>query len=240
MIRVETVVDEPQRLAEVFRHSVEQQAKQAVAARGRFAIALSGGSVAETFLPSLAEAELDWPQTHVFWCDERAVPQHHADSNYALARRLLLGRVGVEAGRIHRMRGDTEALSLAATEYEAELRRILGDPPALDVALIGVGADGHVCSLFPGHRALQEKARLAVTVFGAPKPPPRRLTLTLPALRHARLLALGALGETKAEVIRQGLHVASSPLPVALALRQAQKALVLLDPAAASKLRQTD
>src|SRR5262245_24059868 len=119
MIKIETVVDEPERLADAFRHRAELMAAEAVAARGRFALALSGGSVAETFLPALAEAELPWAKTEIFWCDERAVPQHHPDSNYALARKLLLDRVGLEPSRIHRMRGDTEALSLAATEYES-------------------------------------------------------------------------------------------------------------------------
>jgi 6-phosphogluconolactonase len=239
-VRIETVVDEKERLADAFRRRVELLAAEALSERGRFALALSGGSVAETFLPELAEADLDWSRVEVFWCDERGVPQHHPDSNYALARRLLLGRVALEPSRIHRMRADIDAIGLAASEYEAELRRALGDPPALDVALLGVGPDGHVCSLFAGHRALLEKSRLVVQVAGSPKPPPRRLTLTLPALRQARLLVVGAIGEGKAEVMRQGLYVATSTLPVAIALRQAPRALVLLDPAAAAKLRQTD
>lgn len=233
---LETVVDDPERLARVFAHRVELLAAEAAAAGRRLALALPGGSVGETFLPVLAEAAVEWPKVDVFWCDERAVPPHHPDSNYALARRLLLERVGLEPARIHRMRAEAEALGTAAADYEAELRRVLGDPPALDLALVGVGPDGHVCSLFPGHRALDERSRLAVQVAGAPKPPRRRITLTLPALRQARLLVAAAFGAPKADVVRLMLRDPSSPLPAALALRAAPRALVLLDPAAATRL----
>src|SRR5262245_20181214 len=213
----EIVVDDPEPLARAFAHRVESAASEAIAARGAFSLAVPGGSAAEALLPALAEAALDWPSVHVFWCDERAVPPHHPDSNHALARRLLLDRVALRPERIHRMCAEVDALSRSASEYEAELRRVAGDPAALDMALLGVGPDGHVASLFPGHRALEEKTRLAVAVSGAPKPPARRLTLTLPALRQARLLVVAAFGAVKADVARRMLREAGSPLPAARA-----------------------
>jgi 6-phosphogluconolactonase len=231
------VIDEPERLARAFAHRVETEAARAIAARGFFSLAVPGGSVAEALLPALAEASLDWASVHVFWCDERAVPTHHPDSNYALARRLLLDRVALRPERIHRMCAEVEAIGRSASEYDAELRRVAGDPPALDLVLVGVGADGHIGSLFAGQRTLAERARLAVSVLSSPKPPPRRITLTLAALKLARLLIVAAFGEAKAEAVRQALEERSSQLPVALALRQAGERLLLLDAAAASRLR---
>jgi 6-phosphogluconolactonase len=231
----EILIDDPEPLARAFAHRVEAAAGEAIAARGSFSLAVPGGSAAEALLPALAEAALDWPGVHVFWCDERAVPPHHPDSNHALARRLLLERVALRAERIHRMCAEVEAIGRSASEYEAELRRVAGDPPALDLALLGVGPDGHVASLFPGHPALEEKQRLVLQVHGAPKPPSRRLTLTLPALRQARLLVVAAFGAAKAEVARRMLREPGSPLPAARALRAAQ-ALVLLDREAAARL----
>src|SRR5688500_3237957 len=110
----ELVIDDPDRLARVFAHRVETASAEAIAARGRFSMAVPGGSAAELFLPALAEASLDWPNVHVFWCDERAVPPHHPDSNYALARRLLLERVALRPERIHRMCAEAEALGKSA------------------------------------------------------------------------------------------------------------------------------
>lgn len=239
-MNVETVVDDPERLARTFVRRVEILAAEGVAARGRFSLLLTGGSVAETFLPALADATVYWPSVDVFWGDERAVPPEHADSNYGLVRRLLLDRVPLDPGRVHRMRGEAADFVAAAAEYEAELKNVLGDPPALDVALLGVGPDGHVCSLFEGHPALRESTRLVVPIGDSPKPPPRRITLTLSALRHARLLVVAAWGAGKAEVVRQVRYAPASTLPAALAMRAATRALLLVDAPAASTLRQTE
>jgi 6-phosphogluconolactonase len=101
--------------------------------------------------------------------------------------------------------------------------------------LLGVGPDGHVCSLFPGHPLLDEQHRFVAAILDSPKPPPRRLTLTLPALAAARLLVVAAFGEATAAVMREALEDPKSGLPVALALRGAKQALVLLDAAAAGR-----
>jgi 6-phosphogluconolactonase len=116
------------------------------------------------------------------------------------------------------------------------MTRVLGAPPRLDIALLGVGPDGHVCSLFPGHPLLLERERSVAPIEDSPKPPPRRLTLTLPALWSAEVLVVAALGEGKAAVLRDALEDPGSELPVALAMRGARGALVLLDPPAASLL----
>ena len=224
-------------LAEALALRLEREARAALAARGRFAIALPGGSVATTFFPRLARAALDRARTHVFWCDERGVPPEDPDSNYGLARSLWLEPAEVPDSCVHRMRGETAALEQTARDYQGELWRVLGDPPRLDVALLGVGPDGHVASLFPGHRLLEETDRWVAALDDAPKPPPRRLTLTLPALAAARLVVVAAFGAGKAEVIHAALEEAPSPLPVARVARSAAAALFLLDPEAAALRR---
>lgn len=228
----EVVVDAPERLARLFAERFAAAAGAALAARGRFSCALPGGSVAEVFLPVLAEAAVDWPRIDFFWGDERAVAAGDPDSNFGLANRLLLDRV---RARAHRMPADLGDLEAAARAYEDEMGRLLGEPPRIDLALLGVGPDGHVCSLFPGHALLACRDRRVAAVVDSPKPPPRRLTVTLPVLAEARALYVAAFGAAKAAVVREALEDAASALPLALALRQASAATVLLDPAAAGR-----
>jgi 6-phosphogluconolactonase len=226
----EVVVDTIPALARLLGPRLERAARTALEERGRFSLVLPGGSVAEAFLPPLAEASVDWPRVDLFWGDERAVPPDHVDSNYALARRGLLTRV---SPRVHRMRGEEPDLRAAAADYEREMREALGDPPRLDLVLLGMGPDGHVCSLFPGREALRQATRWVIPIEDAPKPPPARLTMTLVALGLADLTVVGAFGRAKGEPVRQALRDPESSLPVALAVRRARRSLFLLDADAA-------
>lgn len=232
----EVIVDKPGALAEAVARRLEEEAEAARAARGRLALALSGGSVATAFFPRLALADIDWSTTDFFWCDERAVPPSDPESNFGLAQRLWLRPAGVPETRIHRMEGDAAELSVAAEAYAATMVRILGEPPRLDVVLLGMGPDGHICSLFPGHPLLEERERTVAVVLDSPKPPAARLTLTFGPVQSARLLLVAAFGAPKAEIVRQALRDPSSSLPVARAIRGAGRVLVALDPDAASRL----
>jgi 6-phosphogluconolactonase len=205
----------------------QSAASDAMAAHGAFRIALSGGSIGPLFFPALARLPLDWSLVDFFWADERAVPPTHPDSNFAEADRLWLTPAGVPSERIHRMHAEGPDLPAAARAYAAELRQVTGTPPALDFALLGVGPDGHVASLFPGHPALEEEAEAAVSIEDAPKPPPRRITLTLPVLAAATRLVVAAEGEAKAAVIRQALEPGSS-LPAGMLISRARNVSVLL------------
>jgi len=233
---LETIVDKPESIPEILARRFEDRARSAFEARGRFAVALPGGSVATTCFPRLAACPVDWPRVEFFWGDERGVPTTDPDSNFTLARSLWLERVPADPQRIHRLRGEREDLTAAAVEYEVEMLRALGDPPRLDLVLLGVGPDGHVCSLFPGESLLHERSRWVAAVHDSPKPPKRRLTLTIPALLAARDVVIVALGEAKAEVVKAALEDAESELPVALVARRASQGLFLLDDAAASLL----
>ncbi len=210
---------------------VTQRADLAIADRGAFSIALPGGSVATSCFPLLARTSLDWSRVHLFWGDERAVAPDHEDSNFGLAKRLLLDHVAIPDENVHRMPADAAHLGVAAEDYEAELRA-----RRLDVALLGVGPDGHVCSLFPGHPLLDEERSLVAAIEDSPKPPPRRLTLTLAALLDAREIVVVVTGAAKASVVREALEDHESRLPLAIVLQRATDATVILDEAAASAL----
>ena len=235
MAVMEIIVNEPDTLAGIFVARLEERVRRTP----RFALAFPGGSAAAVFGPPLTGAEIDWRRVHLFWVDERAVPPDHPDSNYGIARQHFLAQLPLAPTHTHRMRAEASDLAHAAAQYDAEMRQTLGEPPRLDLALLGVGPDGHVCSLFPGHPALEETTRLVMAIEDAPKPPPRRLTLTLPALKDA-VIVVAAFGDSKAAVIAEAVDNRESRLPLALAIRQAREVLVLLDSGAASRLTTND
>jgi 6-phosphogluconolactonase len=221
------LIGDPSEIQHALMSEFERAAAEAIADHGTFFVALSGGSIAPLFFPSLARLPIDWSRTDFFWADERAVAPEHPDSNYGEALRLWLTPAGVPAGRIHRMPGEDPNLRHAGITYGAALRRIAGDPPALDFVLLGVGLDGHVASLFPGHPALKEEHDLAVAVEDAPKPPPRRITLTLPVLAGAAHVVVAAQGDAKAEVVRRAVKPGSS-LPLGMLISRARDVRLLL------------
>lgn len=225
----EIIVDTPANLAEHLAARIAGQGLRALASRGRFAVALPGGSVARAFFPRLARESFDWSRVDFFWTDERAVPVTDPESNYGLARALWLDPAAVPVDRRHRLEADAADLEAAAARAERDLVGCLGRPPRLDLALLGVGSDGHVCSLFPGHALLDEEFKWVGVETAAPMPSPRRLTLTLPTLAAAELIVIAAFGTTKTDAVSAALHDPSSTLPIAHVVRRARRALVLLD-----------
>ncbi len=227
--RLDTLLD---RLADDFR----AEAERATARRGFFAVALPGGSVAVHGFSALAALPLHWDRVHFFWVDERAVPPSDPESNYGVAHTAWLEPARVPPQSIHRMSADSPDLASAAVAYGQELTRVLGHPARLDFVLLGVGPDGHVASLFPGHSALSDDRRMVVPVVDAPKPNVRRLTLTLPVLAGAERVVVMAMGESKAGAMQESIERPDSSLPVALVLQRAERSLVLVDEAAASRM----
>jgi 6-phosphogluconolactonase len=222
-------------LAREFVKLVEDEARRAIAERGSFSMAVPGGSAAEILLPSLVGSPIEWAEVEVFWVDERMVPPGDVDSNFRLARTGWLDAVSIPKERIHRMRGE-DPPSVAEAAYARALRDTLGDPARIDLVLLGMGSDGHVASLFPGHGLLRAWDRDVATLDDAPKPPPGRMTLTLKTLTAARRIVVFATGDAKADAIRDAIANEDSELPVALATMGAGAVTFLLDPAAASKL----
>jgi 6-phosphogluconolactonase len=223
-------------LAALFVGLVEESSRRAIAERGGFSIAVPGGSAAEVLLPPLIAASIDWSRTAVFWVDERMVPPGDPESNFRVARTAWLDAVPIAAERLHRVHGEDPAPA-ASAGYARLLREHLGEPARFDLVLLGMGEDGHVASLFPGHRLLRAWDLDVGVLDDAPKPPPRRVTLTLRALTAARRTVVFATGVAKAEALRDALENEDSELPVALATMGDGPVTFLLDPAAASKLR---
>jgi len=163
-------------------------------ARAPSTVALSGGSTPKDLYGLLASDDyrerFDWEDLEVFFGDERTVPASHPDSNYGMARRSLLDHVGVDLELVHRMEADASDLEAAADRYAQLL------PERIDLVLLGMGADGHTASLFPGSDALEEQERRCVPAVAANGT--RRLTLTVPTLNAARHVVFLVLGEEKA------------------------------------------
>lgn len=221
----------------------------AVAAKGQASLVLTGGGIGTKVLEELAAAPareaVDWRRVDIWWGDERFLPAGDPERNETGARSALLDHVDVLAGRVHVMPGpdgpdgaDPEA---AAGRYASELRAAAQPQdrtgvPRFDVLLLGIGPDAHVASLFPGLPALYEEDRTVVAVRGAPKPPPTRLSLTLPAIRSASEVWVLASGSEKAGAVRLALSGAGPVQVPAAGARGTQQTLFLLDRAAAAEV----
>jgi 6-phosphogluconolactonase len=191
--------------------AIADAARNAIATRGRFALALSGGDTPRATYRVLARrTEIDWPAWELFFGDERSVPPDDPASNFRAVRDTLLATPAANAARVHRMPADAADPEAAAREYEALLRRRLGDPPRFDVVLLGLGHDGHVASLFPQHAALAERERFVVAT-PAPTYGPR-LTLTFAALAAARAVFFLVTGAGKAAILSRVLRPPPDPM----------------------------
>jgi len=190
-------------------------ALRAVALRGRFTVALAGGSTPRPVYERLARdplaAAVPWDRVHVVFGDERCVPPDHPDSNYRMAREALLDHVPLPSDQIHRMRGEADPMTAAAA-YESELNALLSGAgrPALDMVLLGLGDDAHTASLFPGTPALNERERW-VAAQHVPKLDAWRLTLTPPALNAAREAVFLVSGAGKTAALRAVRHGPQDP-----------------------------
>jgi 6-phosphogluconolactonase len=222
-------------------------ARAAIAARGRFHVALSGGSTPKRLLQLLAArpGDLAWDRVELWWGDERCVPPDHADSNYGMARAALLdplrplGALGLDEARVHRIHGELDPGG-AARAYEDELRAALGDPPVLDCALLGMGPDGHTASLFPDSPAIGETRRWVVAnPVVSPLVPggaATRITLTAPALDRARHVRFLVAGADKAGALAAVLEGPREPRRYPAQLIEAADVAWLVDAAAAAQL----
>jgi 6-phosphogluconolactonase len=215
---------------------VAEEAAEAIAARGSFSIALSGGNTPRPVYQRLASTALDWARVHVFFGDERCVPPGDARSNYHMARGALIDHAPIPAENVHRMRGE-DPPEAAAEAYAVELRSALGTGGRLDLVLLGLGHDGHTASLFPGLAAVTETERAAMAAYvefvGM-----WRLTLTPPTINAARRVAFLVSGDDKAEVLHRVLQGPRQPVVLpAQAIRPSERPpLWLIDAAAAAKV----
>jgi 6-phosphogluconolactonase len=218
------------------------------AARDNASVVLTGGGIGTAVLAELGVAPardaIDWPHLDIWWGDERFAPTGDPDRNETGARSALLDHVDVDPARVHPMPGpdgpDGDNPEAAAARYASWLKAATrpedhGPVPEFDVLMLGIGPEGHVASLFPGLPALYDE-RPVVAVRGSPKPPPIRLSLTLPSIQAAREVWILASGPEKADAVAMALSDTGPVQVPAAGARGKQRTLFLIDSAAAAKV----
>jgi 6-phosphogluconolactonase len=243
-IEIRTVTT-PQELFDAAAEEVVRATSEAVTHRGRFTIALSGGSTPKSLynlLATNARATLPWDRMFFFWSDERHVPPTDPDSNFRMADEAMLAKIPVAAGNIFRVPAENPDASAAAQSYEQTIQNFFelkpGEFPRFDLILLGLGPDGHTASLFPETAALQEKSRLVVANW-VEKFKTSRITFTLPVLNAARSVAFLVSGTDKAPALHAVLEDDSASgerYPAKMVRPSDGKLLWLVDRAAASQL----
>lgn len=221
------------------------------AARGSASVVLTGGgagiAVLEHVRNSPARDAIDWSRIDIYWGDERFLPSGHPDRNETQAREALLDHVPVDPARVHAMAPsdgefgeDVEAAAAAYAELlaEASTPEDHGLVPRFDVLMLGIGPEGHVASIFPESPAVYEEQRTVVAVRNCPKPPPTRISLSLPAIRHADEVWIVTDGEGKAPAVAMAMAGAGEVQLPAAGARGTHRTLWLVDTQAASQLGQ--
>jgi|TARA_B110000967_G_C18901897_1_gene576347 6-phosphogluconolactonase len=225
-------------------------AQKAIEERGSFAVAVAGGSLINLLGGLKDKQEVDWSNWHVFWVDERCVPHGDPDSNFGGAVKALLGEVPIPAAQLYAIDEslcptNAGAAKACAEEYDARLKSLsheilpVSDAglPVFDLLLLGFGPDGHMCSLFPDHALLSVTEPWILPISDSPKPPPERITFSLPVVNAAKLKCFTAVGEGKAEmaatIIEKSSSNGDSFIPASLVKGDI---VWLMDEAGASKL----
>jgi 6-phosphogluconolactonase len=234
----------PQDLFQAAAEAVLHAASEAIEKRGRFTIALSGGSTPKSLyslIAANAATSVDWEKVFFFWGDERHVGPNDAESNYRMVEESLFSRISVPAANIFRVPSENPDADAAANAYEQAMRKFFatapGAFPRLDVILLGMGPDGHTASLFPETAALREKTRWVVANW-VEKLQTHRITLTLPVLNQARLVAFLISGTDKAAALHEVLEgkAPGEKYPSKLVQPVDGKLIWFLDRAASSEL----
>lgn len=212
IIRVADALELARKAADTF----QQMAQKYIAQQGRFTVALSGGSTPKAMFNLLANepyrSAIHWSQIYLFWGDERCVPPDHADSNYRMTNEVLLSHVPIPAQNVFRMRGEIEP-ALAAREYASQLQQFFqtNSTPRFDLVFLGMGADGHTASLFPGTTALQAGADVIAVENYVEKFKTYRITLTAATINNAATIVFLVAGADKAAPLKEVLQGAHQP-----------------------------
>ena len=214
---------------------------QALKEREKVTLAVSGGSTPRLMFEHLAAGQFDWRRVHIFWVDERCVPPDHTDSNYRMVREALLEPTGIEAGQVHRIEGELQPEE-AASRYGAAISEFFqleeGGLPRFDVVHLGMGADGHTASLFPGSPLIHEQAGIAAAAYAASRDSHRVTLLPRPILAARSVFFLVA-GADKAATLQRVLAGPANPadLPAQRIAREREDIEWFVDQTAASEMK---
>ncbi|KAG5891926.1 hypothetical protein JTB14_030071 [Gonioctena quinquepunctata] len=218
---------------------IETVAEESVQKNGVFLVGVSGGSLADFLLKGLPKIKTDLTKWRIFFCDERVVPVNDADSTFGLYKQTLIdsGVVDLEEEQFVQIKQGVTAEE-AAVDYARQMSTYFGDAklPVFDMLLLGMGPDGHTCSLFPGHKLLSEENKWVASITDSPKPPPSRVTLTFPVINNARNCVFAAAGEGKADMIKRIL-VDKEDLPAARVKPTSGKLYWIVDKGAGKYLK---
>ena len=204
------IFDQKTELSQAVGQQILTLANTAIAERGKFTVAISGGSLPKLIAPLLQTqaSTTDWSAWHLLLADERIVPLDHPDSNYKLTQTELGQHVPIPAENIYPI-SPLLAPDDVAHDYQATVERVVDvvdGLPQFDLILLGMGPDGHTASLFPDHVLLDEQDRWVAPIIDSPKPPPERVTLTLPVINHARHVIFVCTGAGKAEALHSVIN----------------------------------
>jgi 6-phosphogluconolactonase len=224
------VFEDVESVAQAAAAAIAAAARKAIAARGRFLMAVSGGHTPWVMLRALANQGLDWKAVHVYQVDERVAPEGDPDRNLTHLRESLLQRAPLPPEQIHAMPVEAADLQAAAAQYARALEEIAGSPPVLDLVHLGLGPDGHTASLVPGDAVLNVTDRdVALTGVYQGR---RRMTLTYPVLNRARQVLWVVTGKDKTEALRR---LRDGDLSIPAGRVQREEALLLADREAAGQ-----
>ncbi|KAJ6874539.1 6-phosphogluconolactonase 4 [Populus alba x Populus x berolinensis] len=219
--------------------------------RGSFTVVLSGGYLIDN-IRKLTEPpyvdSVEWSKWHVFWVDERVVPRNHVDSNYKLAFDGFLSKVPIPAGQVYAI-NDALSAEGAAEDYQTVLKHLVDTGvlakssvtgfPKFDLMLLGMGPDGHVASLFPGHPLLEENVKWVTHIMDSPKLPPQRITFTFPVINSSAYIAMVVCGPGEVDAVYKALgKTANSELLPVQRVTPEEELRWFLDKVAASKLQE--
>ena len=243
------VFPETEQVADAMADLTLRAAETAIKERGAFTVALAGGSLIKLLSGLKGKKDVDWKNWHVFWVDERCVPHNDPESNFGGAVKALLSDVPIPLSNLHSIDESlcekyAGAAGPCAKEYDARLKslphnilpRTEGELPIFDLLLLGFGPDGHICSLFPDHPLLKVTEPWILPITDSPKPPPERITFSLPVVNAAKTKCFTAVGEGKAEMaatILKSSKVGDSFIPASMVQGDV---VWLMDEAGASRL----
>lgn len=231
-----------EKLVDSLANFVVKAQNDAIDKRGKFTLALSGGSLPNNLKGLVGQQGVHWEKWEVFFCDERVVPLDHEDSNFRACNEAFLKHVPIPREQIHTIDESLlDDLDELSDEYEKQLIALFAEKnaarfPVFDLILLGMGPDGHTCSLFPGHELLSEHDRWVAWLDDSPKPPSKRITFTYPVINHAYRCAFVISGESKQDTLHNILDEPEQGLPCSR-VRPAAPGLVFwfADAAAAKK-----
>ncbi|KAI8575820.1 hypothetical protein K450DRAFT_260044 [Umbelopsis ramanniana AG] len=232
-------------LSEGLNDYVQKLSRQAIASHGKFTVAVSGGSLPKLLSKNLAgNSAIDFSKWHVFFADERCVPLDHADSNYLEVKHQLLDKLNgkIPDANVHTINASMVSdAEKCAQDYEQQLKDVFGSDstPEFDLLLLGMGPDGHTCSLFPGHPLLDENKRWVAPIFDSPKPPKERITLTFPVVNNAKEVAFVTAGDGKKDMVQMIQEQPELKLPCQRVMPKSGEVYWFIDEPAGQKLSKT-